>query len=184
MQQVYLRSQRNTSDYPGTYDSITGMIFLGTPHQGSSSSIATMGSLADIYEMIRQQNFQTEDNLLKTVAQDNETLVDTVADFTREIKQRTAGPEIFCFFEERSTPVFRIVGLKDRPLEFVVNETSGCLTGYGRLGLSTNHFNINKFGSDKDNNYISVVEELQKMAEKTEDLMKQRRGATHGAFLT
>ncbi|KAK7705553.1 hypothetical protein SLS64_007920 [Diaporthe eres] len=38
---------------------------------------------------------------------------------------------------------------------------------------------MNKFGSDKDNHYISVVEELKKMKEKSEDLMRQRRAASH-----
>jgi hypothetical protein len=178
MQQVYLQSQRLPSDYPGIYDSITGMIFLGTPHYGADMS------LGQIYETIRKESLQIEDGLLKTVEHDNTVLVDTVADFTREVKLRTAGPEIFCFFEERATPIGRIANLKDHPRVFMVNESSGSLPGYEKLGLTTDHFNINKFESNEDNHYASVVEELHKMGEKSEGLMKQRRAATHGTFST
>lgn len=186
MQQVYLQSQLLPRDYPGIYDSITGMIFLGTPHYGSDiSSMATgMGSLAEIYETIRKNSLQIQDGLLKTIDHDNTVLVDTVADFTREIKLRAAGPEIFCFFEECSTAIGNIVSLKDHPQVFMVSESSGCLPGYERVGLTTDHFNINKFGGNDDGNYKLVVEELQKMGEKSEELMKQRRAEAHGMFPT
>ncbi|KAL1845796.1 hypothetical protein Daus18300_014441 [Diaporthe australafricana] len=183
MQQVYLQSQRLPSDYPGIYDSITGMIFLGTPHYGSDISgmaTGTVASLADIYETIRKQSLQIDDSLLRTVDHDNTVLVDTVADFTREIKLRVAGPEIFCFFEERPTAIGRIVSLKDRAKVFMVSESSGTLPGYRKLGLTTDHFNINKFESHEDSHYISVAEELEKMKHESEVLMKQRRAAAHG----
>lgn len=179
MQQVYLQSKEFPSDYPGIYNSITGMVFLGTPHYGSDM----LGNLGDIYETIRKQCLQIETGLLKTIDHDNTVLVDIVANFTREVKLRIAGPEIFCFFEERATALGRIANLKDHPLVFVVNESSGSLPGYEKLGLTVDHFNMNKFGSSEDNHYVSVVEVMQKMREKSEDLMKQRRAATHGTFL-
>lgn len=176
MQEVYLRSKECPSDYPGIYNSITGMVFLGTPHHGADMS------LGEIYETIRKQCLQIENGLLKTIDHDNTVLVDTVTNFTREVKLRIAGPEIFCFFEERATAIGRIANLKDHPRVFVVNEFSGSLPGYEKLGLTVDHFNMNKFGSSDDNHYVSVVEEIQKMANKSEDLMKQRRAATQGMF--
>lgn len=176
MQQVYLQSKESPSDYPGIYNSITGMVFLGTPHYGSDMFV----SLAALYETIRKQCLQIETGLLKTIDHDNTVLVDIVANFTREVKLRIASPEIFCFFEERATAIGRIANLKDHPQVFVVNESSGCLPGYERLGLTVDHFNMNKFGSSEDNHYVSVVEVMQKMREKSEDLMKQRRAASHG----
>lgn len=172
MQQTYLTSRMHPTDYPGIYDSITGMIFLGTPHQGSG--ISDMGTVGKIYDLISQQRLQIEDGLLQTIAQDNTILVDTVADFTRDVKQRTAPPELFCFYERRSTPVGLIARLKDHPKEFVVNESSGSLPGYEKRGLALDHFSINKFGSNDDYHYISVVDEMVKMGEKAKDLMRKR----------
>lgn len=171
LQQVYLQSQRRLIDYPGIYNSITGMIFLGTPHYGADMS------LGEIYETIRKESLQIEDGLLKTIEHDNTVLVDTVADFTREIKLRTAAPEIFCFFEERTTPIGRLANLKNHPRVFVVNESSGTLPGYEKLGLTVDHFNMNKFDSGKNNHYASIVEVMQTMAEKSEHLMEQRIAA-------
>ncbi|KAG8165995.1 hypothetical protein KVR01_004547 [Diaporthe batatas] len=180
MQQMYLQSRRRSSEYPSIYDSITGMVFLGTPHYGSS--ISNMASLGDIYETIRQQNLQTDDSLLKTIAHDNTVLVETVDDFVVDVKQQAPGPEIFCFFEKRPTQIGVIANLDDKLPEFVVNESSACLVGYRRVGLTTDHFNMNKFSSNKNDNYKKVVRELKKMGEKSEDLMKQRRAAMHGSI--
>lgn len=182
MQQAYLTSHRLASDYPGIYNSITGMIFLGTPFQGSClSNMGTggenTGTVGEIYQVIRQQNLKIEDGLLQTIAHDNTILVDTVADFTREIQKRTAPPGLFCFFERRSTPIGKIANLKDRPMEFAVNESSGTLPGYGKLGLALDHFNMNKFGSNKDNHYISIIEELLHLTENTKDIMRKRAEA-------
>lgn len=173
MQQVYLQSQRLLIDYPGIYNSITGMVFLGTPHHGADMS------LSEIYETIRKESLQIEDGLLKTIEHDNTVLVDTVADFTREIKLRTAAPEIFCFFEERTTPIGRMANLKTHPRVLVVNESSGTLPGFQKLGLTVDHFNMNKFDSSENNHYASIVEVMQTMAESSEDLMEQRIAARH-----
>lgn len=172
MQQTYLTSHLHVRDYPGIYDSITGMIFLGTPHQGSG--ISEMGTVGKIYEVISQQRLQIEGGLLQTIAHDNTILVDTVADFTREVKQRVGPPELFCFFERRSTSVGIIAGLKDYPKEFVVDESSGTLPGYEKRGLQLDHFTMNKFSSNEDYHYIAVVGELVKMVEKAKDIMRER----------
>lgn len=161
MQQPYLDSHRFASDYAEIYDAITGIIFLGTPHEG------------EIYEAIRKQTSQVEDGLLQTLAHDNTVIVDTVADFIRMVKQRTAPPEIFCFFERRSTDIGLILGLKD-PKVYVVNESSGTLPGYEKTGLALDHFSMDKFSGNEDYHCIAVVDELVKMTDRTKYIMWKR----------
>lgn len=175
MQQAYLLSHQFASDYPGIYDAITGFIFLGTPHNGSD--IAKIEAEYEIYQVTRQQNLQTKDSLLQTLVPDNTVRVNIVADFTREVKQRTAPPEIFCFYEQLPTNVGLLVGLKDYPKLYVANESSGTLPGYEKRGLPLDHFSINKFSSNQDYNYIAVVHELVKMRDKTKDIMRKREEA-------
>ncbi|KAG6359754.1 hypothetical protein INS49_010806 [Diaporthe citri] len=177
MQQAYLTSKRHASAYPGIYDAITGIIFLGTPFQGSN--IAHISTLRENYRVISQQNLQFKDDLLQTLERGNEILVDTVADFTREVKLRTAPPEIFCFYERRPTNMALILGLKDITKEFVADESSSTLPGYERRGLALDHFSMNKFYNNEDYHYISVVDELVKMAGKTRDIMRKRGKASN-----
>ena len=90
-------------------------MFLGTPHRGvaSSSSLQTQGQ---IYQAIARAGLQIQDNVLHTMAQDNETLVQTVDDFTHRIKKEGAArPELFCFFELKATKVGLVAGMEDLP---------------------------------------------------------------------
>lgn len=172
-QKAYLASYLHASDYPGIYDSITGILFLGTPHQGwEMSAIPAVG---ETYELIQQQRFRIEDGLLQTLAPGNPILVDTAADFTRHVKQRTAPPELFCFFERRPTDVGRILGLEGSTTMLLRSESSSALPGHEKRGLTLDHFNMNKFVSNEDNHYIAVVDELVRMGEKTKDIMRKRR---------
>lgn len=171
MEQAYVTAQFHPQDFPGIYESITGMIFLGTPHQGTSS--VNLGTPGAIFKAAVQARYRVHDGLLNSIAHDNSTLVKTVYDFTRNISLRNPPPKLFCFFEKRETPVGKIANM-DLPLEFIVNETSGSLNGHQKLGLDLNHFEMNKFENSEDNNYERVVEEILGMVKEAKQIMAGR----------
>ncbi|KAF3926729.1 hypothetical protein ABW21_db0205598 [Orbilia brochopaga] len=90
----YNLAKANDSDYPSIWKSITGMIFLGTPHQGASNQI---------YQAIAGQDVPTEQGILKYLAKDNETVIDVVGEYTRLIN--LCRINIYCLFEQKSTVV-------------------------------------------------------------------------------
>ena len=45
-----------------------------------------------------------------------------------------------------------------------MGEDSGCLDGFPRIGLATDHFQIQRFPHARDNNWLLVREELVKFA--------------------
>lgn len=173
IEQAYLHAKTLSFDYPGIYSSVIGMIFLGTPHRGSD--LANSETLDKFYGLIaKTQTFVVQDDLLKTIAQDNTILMDTVHDFTRDLNTRTPPPKVFCFFEERPTPVGRIAGIENTPREFMVNEASGSLHGHKKMGWTVDHFEMNKFEDAEDRYYRDVVGQIQNMLDASEDIMKER----------
>ncbi|RYP60580.1 hypothetical protein DL771_010471 [Monosporascus sp. 5C6A] len=174
IQKAYTRAMLLKDDYLGISDSVTGMLFLGTPHHGvkENSQFQTEGQ---IYQAIAETNTQVEDNVLKTLAQDNEMLVSVHYDFTRTVcKHGNCGPKIFCFFEQQKSKVGRIAGLENVSPEFVVGESSGTLSGHRKGGLPLDHFAMNKFEDEEDANYASVRREIRIMKNESKAIIDGR----------
>lgn len=99
------------NDYPGISDSVTGVVFLGTPHSGvnGNSEFHTQGQ---IYKAVVEANVEVQDNVLHTLAHDNDVLVNAVHHFTRAITDKgNLGPKLFSFFEMKSSKIGRIAGI-------------------------------------------------------------------------
>ncbi|KAK7423679.1 hypothetical protein QQX98_000869 [Neonectria punicea] len=173
IQQAYTMAALHTADCPNICDSITGMVFLGTPHQGitDNSALSTQGK---IYSAIVQAKVQIQDNALQTMAQNHEMLVNTVHNFTRKVNTSKPPPKLYCFFEQKKSKVGRLVGLDTSP-EFVVNEASGSLSGHSKQGLPLNHFHMNKFEDSDDNNYQCVSYQIVKMVKEATETAEDPR---------
>ncbi|ROV88121.1 hypothetical protein VMCG_10440 [Cytospora schulzeri] len=170
MQKAYALSKLNSHDFPGIYKSITGMLFLGTPFQGSVA-LQSQGKLFDI--IVRTQH-HVQENIIHTLAYNNDELVATVFNFTRDINiRRSAAPELFCFYEQRATNVGAIVGMETTP-EFVVDETSGTLSCAQKQGMPLDHFRMNKFEGEQDNNYECVRDQIIDMRDKSAEVLEAR----------
>ncbi|KAF3913606.1 hypothetical protein ABW20_dc0102989 [Dactylellina cionopaga] len=168
---AYNLAKSNDVDYPGIFASTTGMIFIGTPHQGAGKSLHSQGQ---IYQAIAANNMQTEAGILRTLEEGNETLVDVVREFTRHVNLKPPPVNVFCFFEQKSTIVGKIV--KDNSIqEFVVDESSGVLHGHPYTGLPLDHFNLNKYKSPRDRNFIRVKNEILTMVKASKALLESRR---------
>ncbi|KAJ6258603.1 hypothetical protein Dda_6650 [Drechslerella dactyloides] len=170
MQKAYNLAKANDVDYPGIWRATTGMVFIGTPHQGAGSALHSQGQ---IYQAIAAHELPTEEGILHNLEHENETLVDIVREFTRLVNLRPPPVNLFCFFEQKSTIVGKIVK-DDNIKEFVVGESSGVLHGHPYSGLPLDHFTLNKYKSPKDRNYIRVRNEIVTMAEKSKALLETR----------
>ncbi|KAI1087793.1 hypothetical protein F5B19DRAFT_497026 [Rostrohypoxylon terebratum] len=174
IQQVYTAASFHHEDYPGIADSVTGIIFLGTPHHGVSdkSELQTQGK---IYDLIVKSTTQIQDSALKTMAQDNVMLVAIVHDFTRKVNINKNGPKLFCFFESKASKVGSITGMiSGAPPEFIVSESSATLNGILNESLGLDHSGMNKFEDSNDDNYRSVVRQIRGMVEGSEKMIENR----------
>lgn len=55
-----------------------------------------------------------------------------------------------------------------------MDETSGCIDGFPKLGLGTDHFKTNKFKGPSDGNYVYVRNEIQRLVEKAPGRVETR----------
>ncbi|KAH8589025.1 hypothetical protein B0O99DRAFT_726237, partial [Bisporella sp. PMI_857] len=176
IQQAYKIATLHKEDYPNISDSVTGVVFLGTPHHGvsNSSGLQTQGK---IYQTIVQANVQIQDNVLHSIAQDNDVLVSIVHDFTRVVSsQQESAPKLFCFFEEKTSKIGKIAGLLDMAPEFVVGESSGTLSGHMKEPLPLDHFAMNTFEDAEDDNYKSVCRQIVNMSKGSRAIIEGRLG--------
>ncbi|KAJ2998949.1 hypothetical protein NUW58_g155 [Xylaria curta] len=177
--QCYMTGRIHQAIWPSISDSVAGIAFLGTPFMGihSNSGMATMG---EVYRAIAESNVQMQDNVLNTIAQDNDLLVNAVTDFTRLLLSSSDSPKpkIFCFFEQKASHIGRVAGISDLEPKFLVTESSGTLNGHGKEGLPLDHFSMNKFISKDDNNYISVRRQILEMKKHAIVLMGARQSVS------
>ncbi|KAF3000472.1 hypothetical protein E8E14_000812 [Neopestalotiopsis sp. 37M] len=175
-QNAVVISKLHFEDFPGIIQSLAGIVFLGTPHRGSraqspASIIATIASTLGLGE---------KSSLLTAVQQDSEMLQDLVQDFTRTVNRNSVP--LFCFFEQLKSDITKPLKSKKSFLpgvmDYVVDEVSGCLDGFPKLGLATDHFRIQRFGHPTDSNWLYVKEEIVKLAKNSFEVVQRRLQAT------
>ncbi|OBR04763.1 LOW QUALITY PROTEIN: And nb-arc domain-containing protein [Colletotrichum higginsianum IMI 349063] len=160
-QKAYTMAALQEGDYPGIWKSTKGMMFLGTPHSGVNDG-TNLTKQGQIYDAIVARKLEVQDNVLLTVARDNDVLVDAVSEFARKVSTSAPPPMLFSFYELKPTNLGAIVGQKFVP-EFVVGQSSATLLGHEKQGLALDHFGINKFEDNQDNNYQKVSWRILKM---------------------
>ncbi|KAF5673263.1 nb-arc domain-containing protein [Fusarium denticulatum] len=166
-QEAYLSLHLQPEDWSNlSTDNVNGMVFLGTPHHGVADGV--LSTQGQIYQSILASKLHVEPNILGSVERNSDVLKSVVHNFTRRIHNIARSPEIFCFYEQRITNVGAIVGLKAPA--FLVDETSGTLSGHQKEELPLDHFSMNKFENEQDNNYQSVSREVVRMAQKSMEM--------------
>ncbi|KAF4494158.1 kinesin [Fusarium agapanthi] len=179
MQQAYLSLHLQPEDWSNlSTDNVNGMVFLGTPHHGVADGV--LSTQGQIYQSILASKLHVEPNILGSVERNSDVLKSVVHNFTRRVHNIARRPEIFCFYEQRITNVGAIVGLKAPA--FLVDETSGTLSGHQKEELPLDHFSMNKFENEQDNNYQSVSRDVVRMAQKSIE-MSIREVSSAGAKL-
>ena len=98
-------AQRSDTEWPGIFQSTTGMVFFGTPFRGAGGLNQT--------EMILAAQSQYGENLvqgavLNILAPGNENLMDLTTYFF-QTRQRKDKASVACFFEQKSSNVGAIL---------------------------------------------------------------------------
>ncbi|KAF4829975.1 Protein SERAC1 [Colletotrichum tropicale] len=178
VQSAYNKSCMQAGDFPGVWQSMRGMMFLGTPHSGVNEG-SSMSRQGEIYAAIAASKMEIQDNVLQSIMRDNDILESTRAEFTRKVSTSKPPPKIFCFFELRPTNLGAIVGAQ-LPKEFLVGESSATLSGHERQGLAVDHFYINKFEDKFDNHYRNVAYQILRMVKEAKMHSKDAMNASGG----
>ncbi|KAI1751937.1 hypothetical protein F4782DRAFT_530881 [Xylaria castorea] len=134
--------------YGSLLESTKAVVFMGTPHQGSP--LAGYGEfVSKLWNAVQGSASTSSTSQLKTFSRELQTIA---SDFT----ELASGMEIVTFYELKNMPyVGRIVedwsARMNHPRETC-------------LGISTNHMDICKFNSSSDQNFQSIVRQLQRLA--------------------
>lgn len=107
---------------PGISSSISGIIFLGTPHRGTGS-ITSEGLACTILR--EDPTLHVDTSVLQAIKADSEVTTDLLQEFT-SLCSLTTIP-LCCFFEQQRTNVGRII--KQPDLEVLLADSTSSVTG-------------------------------------------------------
>ncbi|KAJ3461974.1 hypothetical protein MRS44_010527 [Fusarium solani] len=149
--------QRPEAHLQSIFHLTRGIVFLGTPHHGSS--LAKWGEmLSRSVGMMKQTNTE----IVRLLTRDSEVLARIQDCFHTMIMARNKGEtnniEITCFYEE--LPMKRI--------GVVVPKHSATLPGYISIGIHSDHAQMTKFGSRTEPGFVAVCGELKRWVKKIE----------------
>ncbi|RDW60746.1 hypothetical protein BP6252_12129 [Coleophoma cylindrospora] len=167
-----LEALYHKDEWPGVFDSTTGLIFFGTPFRGAGGM-----KLSELLEAARREyeEDQIQTEALQILEPGNEFLQGLVDDFGKT-RSKENKALVTCFYELKSSNVGAIVGKQNRT-RFVVNESSGCLDLSDlteKYSLSRTHFNMNKFGSPDEEDFLTVRDVIEKIVEMSPKLVLAR----------
>ncbi|KAF6234181.1 hypothetical protein HO173_007601 [Letharia columbiana] len=134
--------------------STAGIIFLGTPHQGSDAAMYG-GWLAHAagYDKTLLESLKRNSPALHNIA--------------RDFEASYSNADIVCFYEDKD------VSYGPLKTQFV-NHQSATLLGKREIYLSTDHSGLNKFRSSDDENFLLVRPEIQRMVQKAPQRIEEQ----------
>ncbi|KAG8531939.1 uncharacterized protein KY384_003575 [Bacidia gigantensis] len=172
IEKALISAKLHDTDFPGVVQSTAGVIFLGTPHRGSKSQ----SKAAVIAAIASAMGCGEDTSLLKAVEKDSEMLHDLLYDFTRTVN--TASIPLFCFFEQHKSDISKIVKPRGSFLpaykELVVDENSGCIDGFPKLGLACDHFQMCKFSDPENPNFRLICQEIRSFVDTAPERVRSR----------
>jgi hypothetical protein len=153
---------------------ISGVIFLGTPHRGSS-----FASLAGIQIWVgtRLMGVKSNDQIINVLMPDSPTLNELQKQYVKLcIDERMAGLQMVCFYEMRDLTV---PGWFSSDLSRVVFEDSALLDAAIPRGMDADHVNMHNFytgdGSGRrDPNYDLLYGDVRMMVRDGEAVVRAR----------
>ncbi|KAH7140444.1 hypothetical protein B0J13DRAFT_608806 [Dactylonectria estremocensis] len=171
IEHAIVSASQHGSGYTEIAGSTVGVVFLGTPHRGSSAAAwgALIASLAP-------PQFALEKRVLKDLEEQSGTLTDRLHDFSHWLFVESVP--VVCFFEQLVTDYSSRMGVVGEVLpseKLVVPETSACLDGHHKISLPADHFKTNKFYGSDDPSFKLVYPEIERMARNAEEMLNQRR---------
>lgn len=144
-----LRSRNHEETHlRGVFESLKGIIFLGTPHKGAWMARWAMIP-ASALGLLKSTN-KTLLQVLETSSQYLEYIQAEFLGMLRYQQEMNRRIEITCFFEEMPLPVAGTV----------VSKESATLEGYSLMSIHANHRDMVKFPSMEENGLTRLVGEL------------------------
>lgn len=147
-----------------------GVVFLGTPHKDSTSQ----SKAAIIASIAAAVGFGERHTLLPVVEKDSDFLAELLQDFTR-IANIHLIP-LFCFFQGFKSETLSHTRVSDDGSEllFAVDEQSGTINGFPKVGLSVDHLLMIRFSQPDDANYMAVRDQVIKIVEEAKGCVAKR----------
>lgn len=158
-------SHQHTERLRSIYVSTYGILFLGTPHNGSD--VAKWGTLLQsICSAVLPKKFlDTSPQLVEALKTNNETLQNINRLFL-EIQGRF---HIYLFHESKPTDF-------KGTYHFIVDEDSAAplIEGAERMGIEADHRHMTKFEDENSPGYDTVAEAIQRYAEESTATIRER----------
>lgn len=108
---MLLEAEQYPGEWPGVFQSTTGLIFLGTPFRGAEGM-----NLMKMLDAARREydEDQVQPTALEILQPGNAYLLDIVDSFLKKLREQKNKTHIACFYELKTSNVGRIVGKQDR----------------------------------------------------------------------
>ncbi|KAF4503164.1 hypothetical protein FAGAP_595 [Fusarium agapanthi] len=170
-QALVTAKQRSEQHLQDIVNFTRGVIFLGTPHHGSS--LAKIGELVSrSVGLIKETN----SDIVQVLTRDSEVLARIQDSFqallmTRS-KDETTMIDITCFYEELPTKKFGVI----------VPKHSAILPGYISIGIHKNHAEMTKFSNSEEPGFVAICGELKrwmKRIQQTQPKPKKHTASGH-----
>ncbi|KAF5723452.1 hypothetical protein FMUND_1835 [Fusarium mundagurra] len=147
-----------------------GVIFLGTPHHGSS--LAKIGELVSrSVGLIKETN----SDIVQVLTRDSEVLARIQDSFQALLMTRSKDEatmiDITCFYEELPTKKFGVI----------VPKHSAILPGYISIGIHKNHAEMTKFSNSEEPGFVAICGELKRWMKRIQQPQSKPREHSHVA---
>ncbi|KAF4441973.1 hypothetical protein FACUT_2380 [Fusarium acutatum] len=144
-----------------------GVIFLGTPHHGSS--LAKIGELVSrSVGLIKEAN----SDIVQVLTRDSEVLARIQDSFQALLMTRSKDEatmiDITCFYEELPTKKFGVI----------VPKHSAILPGYISIGIHKNHAEMTKFSNSEEPGFVAICGELKRWMKRTQQTQSKPKKHT------
>ncbi|OBT67691.1 hypothetical protein VE03_03514 [Pseudogymnoascus sp. 23342-1-I1] len=129
-------------------DSVVGIVYLGTPHTGTTAATAATKILKIVKSMdLAMINI----SIIQELEKDSSTLFELQSN----MHVRYKGCNVVCFYET-------VPDSKSRAI--IVPQESACLTNSSDIcALETDHTGMNKFDNARDTNFIKISEVIKSL---------------------
>ncbi|WZH48136.1 uncharacterized protein QYS62_009302 [Fusarium acuminatum] len=147
-----------------------GVIFLGTPHHGSS--LAKFGELVSRSVGLLKE---TNSDIVQVLTRDSEVLARIQDSFQALLMARSKDEssmiEITCFYEELPTKRYGMI----------VPKHSAILPGYVSIGIHKNHAEMTKFSHSDEPGFKAICGELKRWINKIQEAKSKPQKSAHVA---
>jgi protein SERAC1 len=153
------------SRYRSIYDCTFGILFFGTPHNGSNKA-RQLGSLQRVGSFVMPKRLLSfESNLVKALEEHSEVL----QNITDQFAPMMSRFRVFFFWEQRQTNFKYTTG-------YVVPEYSAAprLDNTERCGIAADHRSMCRFSDQNSPGFATVMSALKRYSEQSSEVIAHR----------